>query len=155
MGLYNTIKFDETLPISFYDDLYEWNLQMRDKYSKSKIKSKLGQILSRDKLFCKNASIFDLIGTKIWWGDLGQKDVEDLKGVYYILSEHKSFWNVPKDVIKDAKYNEDPFSKSPFRDYLPLEPILIDIKYIKSNAIARIVDGKIQTSEKLIHRNFQ
>lgn len=155
MGLFNTVKFNDDLPENFLNDKYQWNIEMRNKYLESKIKSEPGQILSREKMFCKNASIFDLTGLKIWWGDLCPNDVIYLKGIYYILSEYKSFSNVPKKFIYEIKMNEDKFSNSPFRQYLPLEPTILEIKYVKGSAIARINDGKIETNEKLIQNNFQ
>jgi len=154
MGLYDTIEFNEELGNSFVNDGYGWDIKMRNNYLESKLISDSGQILPRDEMFCKNASIFDLTGTKIWWGDISSKDVKKLKGIYYILSEHKSFWDVPKNFIKDLKMNEDKFSNSPFRDMLPLEPTMIDTDYIKSNAIARINNGKIETNKEIISRHY-
>jgi len=105
----------------------------------------------------KNVSIFDLSGRKITWGDLAAEDVKDMQGVYYVLSEYKSFWNPPDAYVKGySPTSDDPNSSSPFRDLLPpFEPVVMDIGYIKGNAIARIVDGELQTSRELLIKNYQ
>jgi len=77
--------------------------------------------------------------------------------VYYLLSEYKSFWKVPEDVIlkaKVTKYDDELFS--PFLELLPEEePMRLNIDYLKQNAIARIVDGRIHSFYELAARNYQ
>jgi hypothetical protein len=108
-------------------------------------------------MFCKNASIFDLAGRQLVWDDVGPDDVKAMHGVYYILSEHTSFWSpIDKDVKGWTLKGDDPPSKSACRQFLPdFEPIRITIESVKAYAIARVVDGKIQSSKLLFNRNYQ
>ena len=157
MGLHDTVEFRDDLPLSFENDGFELTPDMRGKYLESIIGVTNGQMRARDKYFCKNASIFDVTGTKLVWGDVAPKDVEQMLGVYYILSEHKSFWKPEEEAVKGWEFrSKDPKSKSPFIDLLPdFEPVVIDLRYVKKNAIARIVDGKIETSDNLISLHYQ
>jgi hypothetical protein len=135
MRLDNVVKLDENIT-SFENDDYELTREMIERYERSKIKIAKGQIKYGDNRFCKNASIFDVAGNKITWGDIAADDVDEMKGVYYILSEYKSYWD--------------------FRKVLPsLELVMMNIDYIRKNAIARIVDGKIETNDNLIFLHFQ
>lgn len=95
----------------------------------------------------KNVSLFKEDGTKVYWGDLSKKDLKKLKkcGLFYVLSEYKSYWQVPKEAIMEL-------GKSPFhninalrfglggileiRDKIGLMP-----RYIKENKIALVQDG--------------
>lgn len=157
MGLYDTVNLREDLPTSFENDGFELTPQMRAKYLESIIGIMNGQTRSRERYFCKNASIFDVTGTKLAWGDIAPADVVNMLGVYYILSEHKSFWKPDEEAVKGWKFrSEDPNSRSPFRDLLPdFEPQIFDITYVKKSAIARILDGQIETSHDLIFKNYQ
>jgi len=131
----NIIQLDENIT-SFENDKYELNEEMKEKYSKSKIKISSQQLIIKDKRFCKNASIFDVTGLKIAWGDIALEYVNEMFGIYYVLSEYKSYWD--------------------FRNVLPnMEPIAMNMNYIKKNAIARIVDGKIESNDNLIFLHFQ
>jgi hypothetical protein len=78
-------------------------------------------------------------------------------GVFYLLSEHSSYWNpVERDVITWGPRSDDPFSESLFRNLLPnFEPIQFRIETVKRFAIARIVDGEIQSSRQLFSNNYQ
>jgi len=157
MGLYDTVLLRENLPLSFENDEYRLTPEMREKYLKSIIGVKNGQIRGRDEYFCKNASIFDVTGTKLVWGDIAPRDVTKMFGVYYILSQHKSYWKPDEEAVRGWKLKgEDPNSMSPFRHMLPdFEPMIFDPKYVKRNAIARIIDGEIQTSRDLIFTHYQ
>ena len=131
----NIVQLNENI-LSFENDGYELTEEMKEKYQKSKIKISNQQLISNDKRFCKNASIFDVTGLKIAWGDIAPEYVNEMFGIYYVLSEYKSLWD--------------------FRKMLPnMEPIAIDINYIKKNAIARIVEGKIETNDNLMFLHFQ
>lgn len=131
----NIILLEENI-LNFESDKYELTVEMKEKYQKSKIKISSNQLIGNDKRFCKNASIFDVAGTKIAWGDIAPENVKERLGIYYVLSEYKSLWD--------------------FRKILPkMEPIVMDINYIKKNAIARIVDGKIETNDNLMFLHFQ
>lgn len=155
MGLYDTVPMKADLPSSFETDGYGLDLEMKLKYQQSKITLRDGQMRDRAQYFCKNASIFDLTGTKLGWGDIAPADVEKMMGVYYILSEMKSYWLVNMLAVNSMKDSQDPNSISPFRHLLPPEAINIEISYIKKNAIARIADGKIETNKELILKNIQ
>lgn len=157
MGLHDTVQLRTDLPVSFENDGFELSPEMAGKYLESIVDVREGQMRNRDARFCKNASIFDVTGKKIVWGDIAPADVKRMKGVYYILSEHKSFWDPKESAVKGWNFRgEDPNSKSQFRDSLPdFEPNVFDINYVKRNALARIVDGEIQTSEGLIGAHFQ
>lgn len=128
-----TIRLDEDIS-SFENDEYKFTKEMKKKYLESKIKMSEGQIRYDDNFF-KNTSIFDLAGRKVIWGDIAPEDVDEMKGVYYLLSEYKSFWD--------------------FRNSKNKNPDALKVKYIKKNAIARIVDGKIETNDNLINLHFQ
>jgi|SRR3989344_8772874 len=156
MGLYDAVQLRNDLPLSFENDGFDLTPEVMEKYKRAEISLLEGQMLAGDTRFCKNGSIFDLTGTKIVWGDFGPKDVERMLGVYYVLTEHTSYWTVPKEAVKVHKlHHEDPFSLSPFRHLLPPgEPYVLDLAYIKKNAIARIVDGDIQTSRDLIYLHY-
>jgi hypothetical protein len=142
---------------SFSDDGYLLDDEMLEKYRHSRITMRQGQILPPSRMFVKNASIFDLSGKKLVWGDIGAADVKEMYGVYYILSEHASFWSpVEKDVTRWSPRSDDPFSQSSYRQLLPdAEPIQFNISTVKRYAIARIYDGKIQSSRKLFSNNYQ
>ena len=156
MSLYDTVQLREDLPISFENDGYELTQEMVAKYLESIIEVTNGQIRKIDEYFCRNGSIFDVTGTKLAWGDIAPRDVAKMLGVYYILTEHKSYWEPDGEAAKGwTLRSEDPNSRSPFRDLLPdLEPAVFDPRYVKRNAIARIVDGEIQTSRDLIHAHY-
>ncbi|MEK6812372.1 MAG: hypothetical protein AABX76_02330 [Nanoarchaeota archaeon] len=159
MSLFDTVLFREDLPKSFRWDWLKFRMddEMREKYKRSKIGITDGQIRSREQYFCKNASVFDVAGKKIAWGDVAPLDVKMMEGVYYILSEYKSFWHVPEKGTKEWSFrSKDPNSKSRFQDLLPeFEPTVFKPSYVRRNAIARIVDGEIQTSGRLISRHYQ
>ena len=157
MGLFDTVKMNQDITSTFENDGFELTEEMIDKYKKSKITIKNGQIRSRDKYFCKNASIFDVTGMKLVWGDIEPNDVKDMQGVYYILSEHKSFWKIDETDVKGWNFrSKDPNSISPFKHLLPdFEPVILDLKYVKKNSIGRIINGEIQTSKWLIYTNYQ
>jgi hypothetical protein len=159
MDVFTIIQEDESLKDaeSFVTDGYVLDTEMLQKYRRSSITMRQGQILPRNKMFCKNASIFDISGIKIIWGDLGPDDVKNMYGVYYVMSEHSSFWSpVQKDVTMWSPRSDDPFSSSLHRQYLPAsEPIQWKITTVKRYAIARIFDGKIQSSRKLFSSNYQ
>jgi len=159
MDVFTLVPQDESLKNaeSFLDDGYELNEEMLQKYRCSRITMRKGQILSRSRMFCKNVSVFDLSGKKLVWGDIGPDDVKQMFGVYYLMSEHASFWTpVEKDVTRWTPRSNDPFSQSPYQQFLPeLEPIAFKIETIKRFAVARIVDGKIQSSRELFSRNYQ
>jgi hypothetical protein len=159
MDVFVMVPEDESLKnaVSFVDDGYVIDEEMLQKYRRSRITMRQGQILPRSKMFCKNASIFDVSGRKLVWGDIGLDDVREMYGVYYILTEHTSFWSpAEQDVNGWSRRSDDPFSKSSCRQFLPeLEPIQFKIETIKRFAIARIVDCKIQSSRKLYSANYQ
>ena len=159
MDVFTIIQEDESLKDaeSFANDGYVLDTEMLQKYLRSSITMRQGQILPRNKMFCKNASIFDIGGIKIIWGDLGPDDVKNMYGVYYVMSEHSSFWSpVQKDVTMWSPRSDDPFSSSLHRQFLPdSEPVQFKITTVKRYAIARIVDGKIQSSKRLYSANYQ
>ena len=159
MDVFVTLPEDESLKEagSFANDGYVLDDEMLEKYRRSRITMRQGQILTRRKMFCKNASVFDVSGRKIVWGDIGQDDVKEMYGVYYILSEHSSFWSPVVQDVKDwSRRSDDPLSESLCRQFLPkLEPVRFKIETVKRFAIARIVDGKIQSSRKLYSTNYQ
>lgn len=141
MGLHDTVQLREDLPNSFENDGFELSLEMITKYLESKIGIKNGQIRNRDKYFCKNGSIFDVTGTKLAWGDITPRDVEQMLGVYYILSEHKSYFKPDENAVKGWDFrSNDPNSRSPFRDLLPdFEPIVLDINYVKKMPLQELL----------------
>ena len=142
---------------SFANDGYALDSLMLKKYRLTRITMSQGQILPRSRMFCKNSSVFDLFGRKIIWGDIGPDCVRQMFGVYYILSEHTSFWNpVEKNAARWSPRSDDPFSQSRYRQFLPdAEPVEFRITTVKRYAIARISDGKIQSSRKLLSSNYQ
>ena len=95
MDVFKIVPENESLKDaeSFVDDGYELDSIMLMKYQRTRITMRQGQILPRSRMYCKNASVFDLSGRKIIWGDIGPDDVKQMFGVYYIMSEHASFWN--------------------------------------------------------------
>lgn len=159
MGLHDVVKMREDLPNNFRWDWinpkYRLNAKMAEEYKNSVIGVTNGQLRSSEERFCKNASIFDVTGTKIAWGDVAPLDVKLMKGVYYILSEHRSFWHPSENRVKGWSFRKrDPNSRSPFQHLLSdFEAVVFDPSYVRRNAIARIVDGEIQTSRELIYRN--
>jgi hypothetical protein len=159
MDVFASVPEDESLKDaeSFVDDGYTLDDEMIEKYRRTRITMRQGQILPRNKMFCKNASIFDVTGRKLIWGDIGPDDVKEMYGVFYLLSEHSSFWNpAEKDVEGWSLRSDDPFSVSVCRQFLPdLEPIQFRIETVKRFAVGRIVDGKIQSSRNLFLRNYQ
>lgn len=145
----------------FFDDGYTLTPEMIGKYKASNETIPHRGALIRERSFrlFKNVSIFDVTGYKVTWADIAPFSVEKMLGVYYLLSEHKSFWNIPKEVVKVHKIRgsgENPFEDfSPFEEFLPKwEASYIDVNYMKRAAIARIVDGEIQTSRTLISLNY-
>ena len=150
---------DENLKdaVSFVDDGFVLDADMLKKYQRSRITMRQGQLLPRNRMFIKNASVFDVSGRKLTWGDIGPADVVEMFGVYYLLSEHTSFWSpVERDVTIWSPRSDDPFSLSLCRQLLPdLKPIQFQVETIKRFAVGRIVDGKIQSSRELFSRNYQ
>jgi hypothetical protein len=161
MDVFAIVPEDESLKDvgSFLNDGYVLDDEMRQKYRRSRITMRQGQILPRSRMFCKNSSVFDVTGRKLIWGDIGPDDVKEMFGVYYILSEHSSFWSpVEKDDISTrwSPRSDDSFSVSLCRQFLPdFEPVQFKIETVKRFAVARVVDGKIQSSRKLFSSNYQ
>ena len=161
MDVFAIVPEDEGLKeaLSFVDDGYVLDDEMLERYRRSRITIHQGQILPRSRMFCKNASVFDVTGGKLIWGDIGPDDVKQMFGVYYILSEHASFWNpVEKDATSTrwTLRSDDPFSESLCRQFLPdIEPVQFKIETVKRFAVARIVDKKIQSSRELYSGNYQ
>ena len=159
MDVFAIVPEDESLKdaVSFVDDGYVLDEEMLQKYRRSRITMRQGQILPRSRMFCKNASVFDVSGRKLIWGDIGPEDVKQMFGVHYIMSEHASFWKpVEKDVTRWTPRSDDPFSESLCRQFLPdFEAIQFKIETVKRFAVARIVDGKIQSSRELFSSNYQ
>jgi len=148
------VRTDYTEP--FVNDGYKLTASMIEKYRISQNSfPPRGNLRPWETMLFKNVSIFDVTGAKITWGDIAPEDVEGMLGVYYILSEHISFWDPPKKaVVRFGPTSDDPNSKSLFRHWLPQqEPMIMDIRYVKDNAIARIVDGVIHTSHELMMLN--
>ena len=93
----------------------------------------------------KNISLFRSDGTKVYWGDLSKTNLKKLKdrGVFYVLSEHKSYWDVPKRVIleygKNHNLNAIMFGLTKVMDTRDKTKLLSE--YVKDNKIAVIVDG--------------
>lgn len=145
---------------SFVDDGYVLTEEIKEKYRASKEAIPFnGGIWPHFLRLFKNVSIFDVTGLKLTWSDISPMAVEKMLGVYYVLSEYRSFWRIPKNAVKIYKLrgsDPNPFSTfSIFEDLLPQgEATLIDIRYMKSTAIARIVDGEIQTSREIFSRNY-
>lgn len=150
---------DATHEKPFTDDGYVLTGEMKAKYQASvhALPSE-GGMRGRYKMIFKNVSIFDVSGAKLTWSDLTPEDARGLQGVYYLLSEHKSLWDAPEAENLTTGWDfrsKDPNSRSPFEDYLPdFEPVRMSIEYVKSNAIARIVDGEIHTSRQLMSMNY-
>jgi hypothetical protein len=161
MDVFAVVPEDESLKDagSFLNDGYVLDDEMLQKYRRSRITMRQGQILPRSRMFCKNSSVFDVTGRKLIWGDIGPDDVKQMYGVYYILSEHASFWNpVEKDVTSTrwSRRSDDPFSESLCRQFLPdFEPVQFKVSTVKRFALAWIIDGKIQSSRKLFSSNYQ
>lgn len=98
----------------------------------------------------KNLSLFREDGTKAYWGDLAKQDLGKFKGLgrFYVLSEHKSYWDVPEESILGTSNNPfhnmnvvflglDKLTKDlDLRDKIRLNP-----EYVKRNKIAIIHDG--------------
>lgn len=145
----------------FWDDGYTLNLEMTEKYkASSEYIPRRGGIRPRFLRLFKNVSIFDVTGFKVTWSDISPFDVEKMLGVYYVLSEYRSFWHIPKAAVRVHKIRgswPNPFEDfSPFEEFLPKwEASYVEVKYMKCSAIARIIDGEIQTSRKLFFRNYQ
>ena len=134
MGLYDTVELMEDLPESFLDDGYEMSQEMIRKYLESDIRITDGQERNNAERFCKNASVYDVSGVRIAWGDIAPGDVKGMLGVYYVLSQRRSLFLAERG---NGVY-----------------PTQLDMDYIKEAAIARIIDGQIQTSRLLIEENY-
>ena len=158
MDVFKIVAEDESLKDaeSFVNDGYVLDTLMLKKYRRTRITMRQGQILPRSSMFCKNASVFDLSGRKIIWGDIGPDDVKQMVGVYYIMSEHTSFWNpVEKDATSWSPRSDDTFSQSSYRQFLPdVEPVQFKITTVKKYAVARIFDGKIQSTRNIFSNNY-
>ena len=122
---------------TFENDGVELTPDMIEKYRNSTTRVANGQTLRSGEWFCKNASIFDVTGAKIAWGDIAPADVENMLGTYYILSQHRSS-SLGSELDSAGM----------------VYPNSVDISCVKENAFARIVDGVIQTSSWLIEENY-
>lgn len=156
---WTAVNVDSHFEVPFLGDGYTYNEQMRAQYEASApLLPPPGLYLKHQEILFKNVSIFDLTGRKLTWGDIRPEDVLGMKGVYYVLSQHKSFFDVPQDENISPEWDfrsEDQYSESTLRDNLPLtEPARIPLDYIKANAIARIVNGRIHTSRELVFTNY-
>jgi len=98
----------------------------------------------------KNLSLFREDGTKAYWGDLAKRDLCRLKGLgrFYVLSEHKSYWEVPKEAV--LKTDGNPLHNMNVallglieltKDLDLRDKIRLDPEYIRKNKLAIIHDG--------------
>lgn len=98
----------------------------------------------------KNLSLFREDGAKAYWGDLAKRDLGKLKGLglFYVLSEHKSYWNAPKESV--LKTNGNRFHNMNVallglgkltKDLDLRDKIELDPEYVRKNKIAVIRDG--------------
>jgi len=153
------VKLGFTEP--FLNDGYTLTPEMMEKYKSSpRAMPPWGRILPSHSRLFKNVTIFDVTGFRVTWADISPADAEKMCGVYYLLSEHK----VDRDKLKVAekehpqKGTDTSPPVSPFEKFLSeweSSYVYIDIEYMKRNAIARIVDGEIQTSRERFLRNYQ
>lgn len=170
------VKLGFTEP--FLNDGYTLTTEMVEKYKSSpRSRPPWGRILPSHSRLFKNVTIFDVTGFRVTWADISPADAEKMCGVYYLLSEHK----VDRDKLKIAGREHQqgvqgdtqtgaqgdtlsPQETDPSPPISPFEKFLsewesiyayIDIEYMKMNAIARIVDGEIQTSRDRFRRNYQ
>ena len=120
MDVFATVPEDESLKDagSFADDGYVLNDEMLEKYRRTRITMRRGQILPRSKMFCKNASIFDVSGRKIIWGDIGYRgnervadirridiDIDRNKVIMIMLDGHRiTFMYDPEGKISELLY---------------------------------------------------
>ncbi len=153
------VKISFTEP--FLNDGYTLNPEIIEQY-KSSLSAipPWGRILPSHSRLFKNVTIFDVTGFRVTWADISPADAEKMCGVYYLLSEHK----VDRDKLKIAGREHQQKVTDPSPPISPFEKFLsewesiyayIDIEYMKMNAIARIVDGEIQTSRDHFLRNSQ
>lgn len=162
------VKLGFTEP--FLNDGYTLTPEMIEKYKSSpRAIPPWGRILPSYSRLFKNVTIFDVTGFRVTWADISPADAEKMCGVYYVLSEHK----VDRHKLKIAEREHQqgvqgdtlsPKETDPSPPISPFEKFLsewesiyvyIDIEYMKRNAIARIVDGEIQTSRERFLWNYQ
>ena len=146
MGLQDTVKLLENLD-DFFIDGFILDKEMKQKYELSPrvVLPAVGIDINR---FSVNSSIYDVSGNCISIGDINVDSVKKLQGVYYILSGNKINPKQKKFIENKTNYKESPHF-NPHHEDFGLNP-----KYVKASAIARIIDGEIQTSKKLIQKNY-
>lgn len=95
-------------------------------------------------------NIFDINWKKVYWWDISEQHIIDLKWTYYILSEAKWFRNVPKFAtwnIESLKPSKDEYRdafieiwKSFFSDWLepPKDIVYLNPDYVRINAFWKI-----------------
>lgn len=153
------VNLDFTEP--FLDDGYILTPDMIEQYkSSSNIIPPWGRILPSSSRLLKNVSLFDVTGYRVTWADISPADVEKMYGVFYVLSEHKA---TKRDLealerLHQQKGASQTHLLSPFEGIFSERDsnyIYVDLEYMKKNAIARIVDGQIQTSRQRFSQNYQ
>ncbi len=110
-----------------------------------------GQIKDEKGRIMRNASIFAPEGNKITWGDFNEGDIKDMKGVFFVLSEHDSYWKVSENVphiegnVPSFDLNRHTIlieMEGVKNTLLKNETVAIDPNYLRNKAKGKIIDGK-------------
>ena len=131
--------------IDFSTDCFALTPELERQYESVKAPPE-AQIVERHNRLLKNVSLFDVAGRKLWWGDLDAQSIASFQGIYYVLSEGDSFWNVPEHArIEDQAPRPDPFSRSRY-PMTQREATRLDMGYVRRAALGRIRDGVFESS---------
>ncbi len=91
-----------------------------------------------------NASLFNSLGEKVFWGDLTNEEVSQIRGPYYVLSQGASYHDVPRwaKVSESAMPAQDSNRPKGMPDkYFPPDQRLLKLAYIKAVAMGKIENG--------------
>ncbi|MBI3336562.1 hypothetical protein HYZ98_03290 [Candidatus Peregrinibacteria bacterium] len=106
-----------------------------------------------------NASLFNYLGEKVFWGDLVDEEIRRIQGPYYVLNELDSYHEIPDWALLPEA---DQLSRDPFRpegipdDAFPPDQRLLRVSYIKIVALGKIEHGEfIENPTTIIPRSDQ
>jgi len=93
-----------------------------------------------------NIVIFNPHGDKVYWGDISEDDIKNLKGTYYILDENTAIHSVP-DYAIIVSANQPAIKAHRLsgvsNELMPNELPKLAIDYVKARAIYAIIDGRL------------
>jgi len=105
----------------------------------------------------RDGSLFDSAGNKVWWGDLSEADITNLRGPLYLLSQQDSYHDVPdwirltsRPVVTNEMQREFQQQDVGEEANLKDEALTLICDYVRLKAVGKIVAGKWIENPKTI-----